>query len=203
MKNITVYLKGWGKKYGVFLALLGLTLMIFYFHGHPLWKDIGEIREEVEQLEKVLEERETSFSLSLPQVHKEDKEQMEIELENLNLQLYSKNNLQEFFSQMENLLMIRNGENLRLLIGELTSQELKKSENSKENACLGKKELPVEYSYFTIDVSFSAPLEDILLYIKRLENHSPSLQVQQVDLNKRGELYSLSLTLKGLLSSSY
>lgn len=203
MKGILIHIKEGGSRYGIFLAVLAFTFSIFYFHGYPLWQDIVEMREEVEGLERALEERVLNSSPSTPSLPGPEGEgegaRRERGLENLDLEIYSEDNLPELFSRLEGVLLVGAGENYGMTIGEISSWELPPSQEGEGEEKGEDRAASLSCSSFTLEVSFSASLEEILLYLNRLEKDFLPLRVEQMELKDNGEYYSLSLTLKALL----
>lgn len=190
------------KPFLVLLSVLGITLLVIFFHGYPLWLNILEMREENAQLEEVLA---TAHIPAFPST-REDRLQIEREIRMLNFQLYSLENLPHYFVELESLLFIREGQEYRISMGEVVCPQETINSGSKgidsQREPQGKDEGEelVQHSFFEIDVSFSASLTDILLYIKRLENY-PALQVQSLVIKEGDGYYNLFLNLRAYLST--
>ncbi len=163
----------------VFLLML-LSIAVYFFYFKPSLEILQDVKEEISLLD---EDTEQAFIyISQSEKRLEELRELEEEIDKLESRVPPSANLPLFFAELEEILLNSAPNVESINISEISSPE------------------DLNYRFFTINLSFTSSRNEILQYIRDIENFSRVLKIEQVNFREEDNSYSGTLRIRAFLS---
>ncbi len=169
-----------GKNAKVVYILLLLSVASYFFYFRPSWEALQVVNEEITLLREETEEAFIFTSQSKKRL--EELKELETDIARLESRVPPSGNLPVFFAELEGIILNSGPRVQNINISEISPPE------------------DLNYRFFTIDVNFISSRQEMLSYIKDIENFARVLQVEQLTFRREEENYSGSMRIRAFLS---